>query len=89
MEDINPQDILNDFTSGKIDLSSTVRNLLSISLDSKDEALRIQVVDILLEIYRESEVKLKKYIEETVGKKFVSKYNIVPREAMGLGLLRL
>ncbi len=96
MKDLNPMDIFTYFQSGKIDSFNTIENLLSICRTTRNEVNRIQVVDIILEMYRNAESndkgnsqQLKSYIEETVGKKFISKYNINPREAMGLGLLEI
>ncbi len=96
MEEQNPLDILNDLKSKKIDSFAAVEKLLSLSQESRDGNLKVQVSDILLEIYRNAETDenldsqgIKTFMEEIIGKKFTSKYNIVPREAMALFLLEL
>jgi Leucine-rich repeat (LRR) protein len=96
MEEKNPQDILNEFKSGKIDISATIKKLVSLSQDSRDENLSLEISDILLEIYRAAEAAenkeskhIKTVMEEIIGKRFISKYKIVPREAMALGLIEI
>jgi len=95
MEEKSPLDILNDFKDGKIDNSTCIKNLVSLG-SSKDDNLRIEISDILLEMYRtakadesEESEQLRTIIEEKVGEKFISKYNIFPSEAMALGLIEL
>jgi len=95
MEEKNPQDILNDFKGGKIDLSTLIEKLLSES-SSRDDNLRLEISDVLLEIYRIVEAEenreskqLRSIMEEKIGEKFISKYNLHPREAMALGLVEL
>ena len=79
MEEKNPLDILNDFKSGKTNISTAIEGLLSISRDSGDENLKIQVSDILLEMYRSAESEktrdseqVKTFMEKNTGKKFIS-----------------
>ncbi|MFW9875034.1 MAG: hypothetical protein ACFFG0_18160 [Candidatus Thorarchaeota archaeon] len=91
MTSTNPTDIFNDFRSGKIDNLNTIKKLLSISRNSKDEELGMKISEILLEMYRSAETyeieqseNLKTLMEQIVGEKFISKYKIIPREAMAI-----
>jgi len=96
MTDINPTDIFNDFKDGKVDVLTTVEKLLAIVSDIRDENLAIEASKILLEMYKTAETDgneksehLKSLIERKLGNKFISKYNIIPSEAMALGLVEL
>jgi internalin A len=82
MSNLSPVGIFNDFRGGKIDKSTVVE------LIKKQKS-----VDFLLELYKIVEedaskeaFELKLSMEETLGKKFITKHNIVPREALALGL---
>jgi len=83
MSSLNPVDIFNDFRSGKIDKSFIIEFI------KKEKS-----VDFLLELYQllESHVseeakQLKLLMEDTLGKKFITKFKLVPQESMALGLL--
>jgi Leucine-rich repeat (LRR) protein len=98
MTDINPTDIFNDFKNGKVDGSVTVEKLLANASETRDEKLRLEISDILLEMYRTAEAEecedleklsMMDMLEKKIGKRFISKYNIAAREAMALGLIEL
>jgi hypothetical protein len=95
MVEKSPREILNEFKDGKINDSAFIEKLLSLN-PSRDETLGLEIADILLEMYRTVEgdenadsIHLRHIMEEKLGEKFISKYNVVPREAMALGLIEL
>lgn len=95
MAEKSPREILNDLKESKIDDSSCIDIMLSLST-TRDKTIRVEISDILLEMYRNAEVDeneaskhLRHIMEEKLGEKFISKYNLVSSEAMALALIEI
>jgi len=58
----NPDDIFNDFRSGKIDKSYAINNLFSILRNSKNDQLRIQIIELLINNFLDEGVDILKWV---------------------------
>lgn len=96
MENSDLNNIIIDIKSGKKSKRVVIDKLLQIGQTSREEGIRLQVVDNLLEWYRgvgssdaEELNAIRDFMEEKIGERFLLKYTIVPSEAMALGLIEI
>lgn len=85
MKDLSPSKIIDAYRKNNLDFSE--EKIIKYFEQESSVARLLDFYNILEKADNKKALKLKAIMEETIGKKYIEKHGVVPREAMALGLL--